>query len=100
MAGTSQSITIEAYDEFNNLATGYDGSKLMRFSGADASPAPSTEPTVSSTDFGLNTEVSFDEGVATVDMALYLAETAVIVATEITDGTAGASDGAVGSYNT
>ncbi len=96
VAGTSQELTVRAYDAFNNLATNYTGDKMLRFSGANPSLAPSTNPTVSATAFGNNTAIAFTNGVATMDMALYRDEVALIIATEITGGTAGQTDGATG----
>ncbi len=95
-AGTTQEITVRAYDGFNNLATDYTGGKMLRFSGANQSPSPSTNPTVSATAFGNNTALTFTNGVATMDMALYKDEVAVIIATEINGGTAGNTDGTAG----
>ena len=81
-AGTTQLITIGAYDQYNNLSTAYTGGKTLTFSGADPSPAPSTNPTVNSTAFGSGTSVVFSNGQATVPMALYDAETANIDAVD------------------
>jgi len=96
IAGTSQTITVRAYDAFNNLATDYTGSKMLRFSGAIESLTPSTNPTVSATNFGNNTAMTFTNGVATMDMTLYKDEVAVIIATEISGGTAGQTNGTSG----
>jgi gliding motility-associated-like protein len=82
VAGESQTITITAYDSFNNVATGYTGSKSLTFSGANVSPTPSSGPTVSSTAFGISTAVMFTSGVATVDMVLYKVETALVTAVD------------------
>jgi len=96
IAGTSQTITVRAYDAFNNLTTDYTGSKMLRFSGANESLTPSTNPTVSAIAFGNNTALTFTDGVATMDMTLYKDEVAVIIATEISGGTAGQTNGTVG----
>ena len=88
-AGTSQSITITAYDEFNNVATNYTGTKKIRFAGASVSNSPSTAPAVNTTDFGTDTEILFTNGVASASMWLYKVENAVVTATEWTSGSAG-----------
>ncbi|MHA8062349.1 beta strand repeat-containing protein, partial [Aquirufa beregesia] len=81
-AGNAQTITITAKDVSGNTATGYTGSKSIIFSGAASSSSPATAPTVASTDFGTATSLTFTNGVATASMALYKAESAVIVATQ------------------
>ncbi len=88
-AGTSQTITITAYDEFNNVATNYTGTKQIRFGGASASDAPSTNPNVDIVDFGTNTDIDFSSGVATASLALFKVEDAVVTATDYTSGSAG-----------
>lgn len=89
VAGTSQTITVTAYDTYNNVATYYDGAKQIRFGGASVSNAPSTSPTVGTTVFGNNTELTFTNGVATASMSLYKTENAVVTATDYTSGSAG-----------
>ena len=81
-AGTSQTITITAYDVYGNLAVTYAGSKNLTFSGANASTLPVTNPTVDGTNFGTATGITFTAGVATGTMYLYKAETALITATD------------------
>ncbi len=88
-AGTSQTITITAYDEFNNVATNYNGTKQIRFGGASASDAPSTNPNVDIVDFGTNTDIDFSSGVATASLSLFKVEDAVVTATDYTSGSAG-----------
>ena len=88
-SGDNQTIYITAYDEHDNIATGYDGDKTLTFSGANASPNPATNPSCqnkSSTDidFGSDTVVTFSNGAATSVMKLYKAESASI---DVTDGT-------------
>jgi large repetitive protein len=87
-AGDSQTITITAYDANGNVSTGYTGSKSLTFSGANAAP-DATNPTVSSTDFGTATSISFTSGVATASMTLYKTETAVV---SVTDGSISSTD--------
>ena len=42
IAGGSQTITITAKDNFGNVDGSYDGDRVLTFSGASSSPAPST----------------------------------------------------------
>ena len=89
-AGTSQNITLTAYDEFNNMATDYSGTKQIRFGGATPSNAPGIEnPTVEAEYFGTNTEMDFTNGAVTVSMALFKAESAKITAADWTSGSEG-----------
>ncbi|WP_164969664.1 beta strand repeat-containing protein, partial [Aquirufa rosea] len=81
-AGVAQSITITALDANGNTAVGYTGSKTLVFSGANASSSPSTNPTVAGVDFGSNTNITFSNGTASVNLVLYKAETALIAATD------------------
>ncbi|MGA3056475.1 MAG: hypothetical protein ABSE70_00345 [Candidatus Limnocylindrales bacterium] len=98
-AGASQNLTITAKDASGNTATGYVGAKDLTFSGAGSIGA--YNPTVRSSTgsvvaFGTATTITFSAGVATVSggdngvMTLYLAETAVISATEGSIGSTGA----------
>jgi hypothetical protein len=82
VAGVAQTITITAYDSFNNPATGYTGEKTLRFSGANVSLAPSTSPTVGGVDFGSDNLLTFTNGVATASMVLYKVENASVMATD------------------
>jgi len=93
-AGGSQTLTIIAYDQYDNVATNYTGEKGLTFSGASASPDSSENPTCSDSgaadkDFGTPTIIDFTAGVGTSTMKLYTAETAHIKATE---GVIGTSD--------
>jgi len=83
VAGVAQTITIRAYDNFNNPATGYTGTKTLRFSGANSSLLPATSPTVDGVVMGNDQLLTFDNnGVATASMNLYMVESAVITATD------------------
>ncbi|MGD9700058.1 beta strand repeat-containing protein, partial [Acinetobacter sp.] len=88
-AGTSQSITVTAYDTYNNVATYYTGTKQIRFAGASVSNAPSTSPSMDETAFGNDTELEFTNGVATASMWLFKSENALVTATDYTSGSAG-----------
>jgi hypothetical protein len=81
VAGTTQTVTITAYDANGNVATGYTGPKTLTFSGASVSPA-GFAPTMVSPVFGAATPITFAAGTATAPMTLYAAETAVIAATD------------------
>lgn len=82
VAGEPQTITITAYDSFNNPATGYTGEKTIRFSGANASLVPSTNPQVGGVDMGSDKVLTFVNGVATASMVLYKVENVSIMATD------------------
>ncbi len=96
-AGSSQNLTITAYDSLGNLATGYAGDKALTFSGASTAP-DGTLPSVEDKDavaiaFGTATTVTFASGVASVSsgngvLRLYAAETAEVA---VTDGTISSS---------
>ncbi|HEV8410179.1 MAG TPA: invasin domain 3-containing protein, partial [Gemmatimonadaceae bacterium] len=88
-AGVAQTITLTAQDASGNTATTYTGAKSLTFSGAAIAPN-STNPTVSATNFGSATSVTFTNGVATASMVLVKTETAVVAAT---DGTLSATGG-------
>ncbi|TBH71831.1 hypothetical protein EWU22_11100, partial [Aquirufa nivalisilvae] len=83
-AGTSQSITIRIVDANHNTVTSYAGTKTLVFSGASSSSSPATAPTANGVAFGSNTSADFTSGIATVSLALYKAENAVV---QVTDGT-------------
>ncbi|MHA8052659.1 invasin domain 3-containing protein [Aquirufa sp. OSTEICH-129A] len=78
MAGVPQSITITAKDSNGNTSTIYTGTKSMVFSGANVSLNPAISPLAGSIAFGSNTSVTFVNGVATLNVTLYKAETALI----------------------
>lgn len=90
-AGETDNLTITAVDAYGNLATSYNGSKSLTFSGATT--IGSFKPTVTSssgtaTAFGTATAITFSAGVATVSsskngaMTLYKAESASISVAE------------------
>ncbi|MDV7399759.1 hypothetical protein RZS08_50560, partial [Arthrospira platensis SPKY1] len=65
-AGDSQTITVTAYDQWNNVALGYSGAKNLTFSGASnspGSPKAAVSPTVAATTFGSATRLIFTIGV-------------------------------------
>jgi hypothetical protein len=82
-AGSGNTITIKAYDEHNNIATGYTGSKSLVFSGAQPSPNPVNHPTCSNIAFGNNITIQFANGAGTTVMELYKAEEAAIKVTRL-----------------
>jgi len=89
-AGDESIITITAYDQDDNVATGYNGDKTLVFSGAGSPSDSVILPTCSSKDnvqidFGSDTIVTFTDGVSTSRMKLYKVETARIKASSYED---------------
>ncbi len=102
----SQSLTITAFDAFNNVATGYTGVKQLTFSGPGASTNPVTQPTVTDKDgtavaFGTATSLTFSAGVAKVSgssngkMTLYKAESTSVGVTDQSISSSGSTSFAV-----
>ena len=88
IAGSSQSITIMAIDINGGLDATYNGDFALTFSGANDAP-DGTHPKVkdktnADVNFGSAATITFTNGVATTDMALYKVENAEV---ETTDGT-------------
>ncbi|RXK52633.1 hypothetical protein ESB04_03005 [Aquirufa rosea] len=88
VAGSTQTITIEALDLSSTVDNTYQGNKSLVFIGANNSTSGS-KPTINSNDVGVSSTVNFTNGVATVSMVLYKAEEAKISAA---DGTITTSD--------
>src|ERR1019366_2169119 len=91
-AGTGNSLTITAEDNFGNIdatfGNGSGGNVSLTFSGANSSPDPATQPTATNKNagavtFGTGTALLFVNGVSSSVMTLYKAETANI---SVTDG--------------
>jgi alpha-tubulin suppressor-like RCC1 family protein len=87
-AGASGPYLLTALDQYGNVAVEYEGTKVLLFSGAAASP-DGTDPSVadhagSAATFGSETSLLFTSGEATAQVTLYAAETVVI---EVSDGT-------------
>ena len=89
-AGAADGLTITAKDSYGNTATGYTGDHSLTLSGANASPNPVTQPTVTdktgaAVNFGSAATVTFTAGVSSAggSMVLYKAEGANI---GVTDG--------------
>jgi hypothetical protein len=91
-AGAANDLTITAKDAYGNIATSYNGTKDLSFAGANASP-DATNPTVTDNggaarDFGQNTNIDFNDGVANVAgsdngvMTLYEATASSIAVTD------------------
>ncbi|MFY9160631.1 beta strand repeat-containing protein, partial [Aquirufa ecclesiirivi] len=95
-AGSSQNITLRAYDVSGNIATSYTGDKSLTFSGANVSSSPATNPTVTdknaaAINFGTATVITFTNGEASsVPMSLYKVESATV---SVTDGTISSTGG-------
>ena len=84
-AGSGQTITITVYTPTGSVDTGYTGLHQLNFSGATISPN-GNNPTINGTNFGIDTDINFNNGVATCSMTLYKAETATISTISVTDG--------------
>jgi len=89
-AGDENMLTVTAYDQYDNVATGYNGDKTLIFSGAGSPPDSEISPTCSNKDnaqidFGSDTIVTFTDGVGTTRMKLYKVETAQIKASSSQD---------------
>lgn len=89
VAGTTNELTIKAYDAFDNLATGYTGARSLTFSGPAASPN-GTMPTIEGARIGAPVDINFTAGVSNTNAA-----TLVAFAAEGT--TINASDGSINS---
>ncbi|WP_459471052.1 invasin domain 3-containing protein [Aquirufa beregesia] len=89
-AGVAQSITITAKDSNGNTSTMYTGTKSLIFSGANSALNPITTPLAGSIALGSATSVTFVNGVATLNVTLYKAETALIATTDGIISSAGA----------
>jgi gliding motility-associated-like protein len=88
-AGEKQTITVTAFDIFNNVASNYNGLKTLIFSGANSSQGQMDNPIIEGVGFGLETILDFTSGVATTQMTLFKTETAEITTT---DGTINADE--------
>ncbi|MFC1974536.1 PKD domain-containing protein, partial [Chloroflexota bacterium] len=67
--GSGNQLTITAYDQYGNTATGYTGDQSLTFSGPTASPygdvATVTDKDATAVDVGTATTVTFTDGVST-----------------------------------
>ncbi|MBI2283334.1 MAG: Ig-like domain-containing protein, partial [Bacteroidetes bacterium] len=101
-AGATQHITITALDNNDATATTYTGTKIVTFSGANASLSPVTLPSITDINgtavaFGSPVSITFVAGVAQVSgttngvMKLHKAEVASISVTDGTISAAGAN---------
>ena len=88
-AGSSRTITITAYDAYGNAKTNLNSDMSLVFSGANASPVPSSNSPTSSNNlgndinFGADTLLTFTNGVATTTLKLYKAESVLIKASAL-----------------
>ena len=85
-AGTSNELTITAYDAGGNVATGYSGSQNLTFSGPSNAPDV-TAPTVEGTNVGTATAINFTNGVSDPGGATLIAYRAETIQVDVTDGT-------------
>jgi hypothetical protein len=74
VAGTAFPVTLTAFDQYGNQATGYTGAKAITFSGPSNSPSGQA-PTYPST-------VSFSGGVGTPSITLYDVQSTTLTATQ------------------
>ncbi|MBI2830659.1 MAG: hypothetical protein HYX79_00180 [Chloroflexi bacterium] len=88
-AGTANQLTVTAYDEFGNVATGYENDRNLTFSGPAASAGGNT-PTVTDktgapVDVGTATTFTFTAGVSTAGGSL-VAYKAEVTTVDVTNG--------------
>lgn len=85
-AGTSNELTITAYDASGNVAISYTGSHNLTFSGPSSAP-DGTMPTVEGTDVGTPAAVNFTNGMSDTGAATLIAYMAETTEVDVTDGT-------------
>lgn len=96
-AGTSQTVTLRAINNFGDVHAAYTGDKTITLSGAavGGDHAPTfTDKDGAEVDFGSSGTVTFANGVATTAIKLYKAESVELEATDGTYATSGS-----GSYD-
>ncbi len=84
-AGGSNELTVTAYDDADNRATAYVGSKNLTYSGPLAAP-DATDPTVEATVVGLVTATNFTAGVSDANVATLIAYKAEVTTVDVGDG--------------
>ncbi len=84
--GTSNELTITAYNANDNVAISYIGSQNLTFSGPSSTPY-GTMPTVEGTDVGTPTTVNFTNGVSDTGAATLIAYMPETTEVDVTDGT-------------
>ena len=85
-AGAGNELTITAYDQFGNVATGYTGSKSLTFSGLTNAPDGNV-PQVEGINLGTATSVAFTSGVSNANAATLVAYKAEAGSVDVTDDT-------------
>lgn len=85
-AGTTNELTVSAYDDADNQATSYTGGKVLTFSGPSQAP-DGTDPTVEGTVIGQATAINFTTGVSDVNAATLVAYKAEVTTVDVSDGT-------------
>jgi hypothetical protein len=97
-AGSSEALTITARDTDGDIATSYNGIKSITFQGADAAltgeQASCNDRNGNYVNFGSQTELDFNNGVAICQLRLFKQEIAVIKANDSTISTY-----TIGDYN-
>ena len=89
-AGTTNELTITAYDQFDNIVISYAGLKNLTFSGL-GNALDGTVPTVEGTDLGTATSINFTNGVSDSGAGTLIAYKAETAHLDVTDGTIGTS---------
>jgi hypothetical protein len=90
IAGSTNTIKIAAFDQFDNIYLKYEGLKNITFSGASTALDNVSVPTVNLINFGSTTDLTFNDGVSEeASMVLYKAESTRIEATDGTISTQG-----------
>jgi hypothetical protein len=89
--GSNNELTVTAYDDNNNRATAYTGSKTLIFSGPGVAPDGTTAPTVEGVTMENATTVTFTAGVSSGANATLVAYKAETIDVDVTDGTIGSA---------
>lgn len=85
-AGDSEELVITAYDEYNNLATGYDGTKSLTFTGPGTAPDGTSVPTVEGIEVGNPVDVNFIAGESDLEAATFIPYLAETTSVDVSDG--------------
>ncbi|MHA8061244.1 gliding motility-associated C-terminal domain-containing protein [Aquirufa beregesia] len=82
IAGSSQTVRIQATNRRGIPIPTYSGTKVLQFSGTNSSLATTFKSRANGLDFGLNTPVNFSNGEAQIDVILYKSGLDSLSATE------------------
>jgi hypothetical protein len=86
VAGTTNELTVTAYDDADNVATAYAGAKNLTFAGPGVA-ADGTNPTVEGVNIGTATAVNFTAGVSDGGAATLIAYKVEVTTVDVDDGT-------------